>query len=109
MKKTLLLTLFLGLIQTENVYALRCHGEVVDIGDHKIEVLQKCGEPEYVDERYGAKGSRLHHPRRTLDIEEYEEVLIEEWTYNFGPRKFMRILIFENGILKKIEKLGYGY
>ena len=38
-----------------------------------------------------------------------QEVVITEYVYNFGPRKFMRRLLFEGGILVSIEKIGYGY
>jgi len=36
-------------------------------------------------------------------------VSVRQWTYNFGARQFMRQLRFENGILKEIETLKYGY
>ena len=39
----------------------------------------------------------------------YEEVVVEEWTYNFGPRRLMRQVIFENGFVRSIKQLGYGY
>jgi hypothetical protein len=38
-----------------------------------------------------------------------EEVALTEYVYNFGPRKFMRRLVFEGGVLIKIETIGYGY
>jgi len=38
-----------------------------------------------------------------------EEVVLTEFVYNFGPRKLMRRLMFEGGILVKIETIGYGY
>jgi len=38
-----------------------------------------------------------------------EEVALTEYVYNFGPRKFMRRLMFEGGVLVKIETIGYGY
>ena len=38
-----------------------------------------------------------------------QEVLVTEYVYNFGPRKLMRRLVFEGGILVTIESLGYGY
>ena len=38
-----------------------------------------------------------------------ESVSVELWTYNFGARRFMRQLRFENGILKDIKSLRYGY
>lgn len=38
-----------------------------------------------------------------------EQVILTEYVYNFGPRKLMRRLIFEGGVLTSIEKIGYGY
>ena len=38
-----------------------------------------------------------------------QEVVVTEYVYNFGPRKLMRRLVFEGGILVSIESLGYGY
>ena len=38
-----------------------------------------------------------------------QEVVITEYVYNFGPRKLMRRLIFEGGVLVTIESIGYGY
>jgi hypothetical protein len=38
-----------------------------------------------------------------------EEVLIEQWTYNLGPRKLMRSIRLENGIVRDVDHLGYGY
>jgi hypothetical protein len=30
--------------------ALRCHGRLVYIGDPKVDVLSKCGEPDHIDQ-----------------------------------------------------------
>ena len=35
--------------------------------------------------------------------------IIETWTYNFGPRAFLRRLKFVDGRLVKIVTGGYGY
>ena len=37
------------------------------------------------------------------------EVVVTEYVYNFGPRKLMRRLVFEGGVLVSIESIGYGY
>jgi hypothetical protein len=34
---------------------------------------------------------------------------LEVWTYNLGPRSFIRHLEFDDGILVRIETGGYGY
>lgn len=107
MKKAVFL-LCLALAATDAL-AFRCGRQLVHTGDHKLDVLEKCGEPEWTDQRIAVRGSRLRHPYGTLEQSEYEEVLIDEWVYNFGPRKFKQFLQFENGVLKKIENLDYGH
>jgi len=92
-----------------NAWAFRCGRELVQVGDHKLDVLDKCGDPDSVEERIAVRGRRLNHPYGALQIEDYQEVLIEEWVYNFGPRKFKQFLQFEDGILKKIRNLSYGH
>lgn len=103
------LTLFLLLSSLNVSAAMRCGTVIVDVGDHKIDVLKKCGEPMLTERRTRIVGQELHHPGWTLDINQYEEIIIDEWTYNFGPYKLMQYLRFENGILKEIDDLGYGY
>lgn len=89
--------------------ALRCGRKLIQIGDYKSEVLDKCGEPDSIEERRAIRGTRLRHPYGALELDRFDEVLIEEWVYNFGPRKFQQLLEFEDGELKKIRNLDYGY
>lgn len=101
--------LLLFILLPANAWALRCGNQLVQVGDRKIEVLDKCGEPDMVDRRFGIRGSRLRHPPQgALEIDQFEEVEIEEWIYDFGRRKFRQFLRFENGELKQIDNLGYG-
>ncbi len=58
------------------------------------EIRAACGEPAF-RERIGA----------TLPGAEYDE----EWLYNFGPRKLLRILRLREGRLVLIEDDGFGY
>ncbi len=101
--------IFCGILLATDAYAFRCGRELVQVGDHKIDVLEKCGDPESTDERVAVRGSRLRHPYGALEIDQYEEIVIEEWVYNFGPRKFKQFLLFENDELKKIRNLSYGH
>nr|WP_305888616.1 DUF2845 domain-containing protein [Methylomonas sp. SURF-2] len=96
------------MLAATDALAFRCGRELVQVGDHKLDVLEKCGEPEWTERRYGTRGSRLRHPYGALELNQYEEVVIDEWIYNFGRRKFKQFLQFENGVLKKIENLDYG-
>ena len=58
-------------------------------------------------------GWRRHYPGGISTGRSYgslhQQVIVTEYIYNFGPRKFMRRLIFEGGVLVTIESIGYGY
>ncbi|MCF8078833.1 MAG: DUF2845 domain-containing protein [Desulfobacterales bacterium] len=72
-------------------FAMRCGGDLVQEGDYKFEVLDKCGEPdlkELVGYVINRRGDR--------------EMQIEQWVY--GPmRGLYYILHFEGATLKRIE------
>ncbi len=117
-----LLPLLLLFAASEPALALRCGSKLVNDGDHKAKVLKHCGEPVAIEVRRIVRGGLLHRhadqrasgiarPRESLLAHQpvYVEVIIEEWTYNFGPRKLMRVISFENGLVRGIRQLGYGY
>jgi Protein of unknown function (DUF2845) len=108
--------------------AFRCKSRIVTAGDPQAKVLRFCGEPVSTQQRViyrggiprstvsrtviagddigGVRSSReelLIHDRSVV------EVLVEEWTYNLGPHKLMRIVRFENGLVTEVRQLGYGY
>ena len=111
-----------ALLAAEPALALRCGNKLVLRGDPMAKVLKYCGEPVSVQQRSivrrGFPRSRVFRDRnlRGFDDEEllihdrsYVEVLVDEWTYNFGPRKLMRIIRFENGLVADVKELGYGF
>jgi hypothetical protein len=79
-------------------------GNILSIGDTKFEVLRKCGPPDFSESRDADELviRRFDRSRRTT-------IRIDEWTYNFGPRRFLLHLIFEDGRLKRMETGGYGF
>ena len=84
-------------------YATRCEGGIVSVGDTKYEVLSKCGEPSFTDER------QVERIEKTGANELIRwTVHIEEWTYDFGPRRFIRRIIFEDGRVVRVENGDYG-
>ena len=102
--------------------AFRCGSRIVSEGDHYSKVLKYCGEPVGVQERVIYREGRtrprfrvegpngLEYDREVLQYERsYVEVLVEEWTYNFGPRRLMQLVRFENGFVVNVDQLGYGY
>ena len=100
-----------------SAFAFRCGSRVVQDGMHEAEVIRLCGEPVSVREvgyvvrafRYGRPS--LIRTNRTNRREAYyhQEVLVTEMLFNFGPRKLMRQLTFEGGVVTSIRTMGYGY
>ena len=92
-------------------WAFYCGRNLIQEGDYKLQVLDRCGQPDYSDSRMEYRssvwrGSGIQQPG--LDFIRQEPVLIEEWTYDFGRHRFMQFLHFENGRLIYINTLGYG-
>ncbi len=115
--RLLFVLILLGLSQP--AAAVRCGSKLVNEGDPKAKVLKHCGEPVSVERRTVVRSGVPRLVTRTrgfsderellLPTRSFVEVNIEEWTFNFGPRKFMRVIRFENGRVKDIEALSYGY
>jgi hypothetical protein len=112
MKKRLLLCFCLAILGLEPAWALRCGNQIVREGYRTYEVLERCGEPDYRDARVEYQSIRLRGSgvlQPGIDVERTVPINIEEWTYNFGPRRFMQWLRFENGRLVEIRSLRrYG-
>lgn len=118
--KLLIAVLLSGLLVTAPAHAFRCGNKLVREDMHEEQVRRACGEPMTI--RYlGTAVRSVHIPTRrklipgvTGERHGYygyytQEVVLTEYVYNFGPRKFMRRLLFEGGVLVSIEKIGYGY
>jgi hypothetical protein len=92
-------------------FGFYCGRNLVQEGDYMLQVVDRCGNPDYRNSRVEyrsvvLRGSGLNQPG--LDLIRQEPVNIEEWTYDFGRRRFMQWLYFENGRLLLIKDLGYG-
>lgn len=90
--------------------ALRCGSRLVSPGDARSVVIARCGQPADVVERTRLAAPVVWRHGRPWRVAGGDiEVRIEEWTYNFGPLRFMRRVRFEDGIVVAIDTLGYGY
>ena len=98
---------------------MRCGQRLISTGDTLYAVRNVCGEPSATDRRVVSRTEkrRVSAPCfkdrdgtvRCDRVEEYTvEIVIDEWTYDFGPRRFVHYLIFENGKLAKITTGSYG-
>ncbi len=79
------------LLSTVNMAsAFRCGSDLVSVGDHSFQVLQKCGTP-ILQEVVGY----------TLSKDRKRELKMEHWVY--GPKSgYYYVLVFEGAILTKI-------
>ncbi len=100
--KTLLLTITLALT-AQPCFGMFCDQGVVSEGDTQMDVLKRCGDPDYVtspDYRYSGTRGREVNVRRTTVV---------DWIYNFGPRQFIYTVTFEGGRVVRIEPGDYGW
>ena len=111
--------LLAAVLLAEPAAAFRCGSKLVKDGMHEQQVLAACGEPttrrhlgfavrsfDLGARRVSPGWGASHFPGHGHLI---EEVIVTEYVYNFGPRRLMRRLIFEGGVLVSIETIGYGY
>jgi hypothetical protein len=89
--------------------SLRCSGKLVTIGDYKVHVAEKCGEPHQVEthemypdswisKHYDYQDDRFKAPYLLRG-----PILQEVWTYQFGPNRLPYYLYFQNGRLSRLE------
>ncbi len=96
----------------------QCGSRIMSFGASKSEVLYRCGSPTWTDSWEEERVERVFGFPRTGESYYYGtriplftvvRVLIEEWTYNLGPNRFTRVLLFENNRLVRVDTGGYGY
>lgn len=80
--------------------SLRCDGGVVSLGDSKLDLLGKCGEPTLRDDR---PVEAVAAAQRLLSY------VVERWTYDFGPSRFAMTVTMRLGKVTAIERGGRGY
>jgi hypothetical protein len=92
----------------------RCGRYVVDRGASMHEVRKKCGEPDFVSQRTDhrtVKAKERHYSGGVMievGEEETFEVVVDEWTYDLGPHRFMRFVEFENARVARVATGNYG-
>ena len=107
------------LLYSGSAHAFRCGSKLIRDGMHEQQVVARCGQPTTV--RHIGQTIRAYDYFSHVRRHGYTywrspgfshlatEVVVTEYVYNFGPRKLMRRLVFEGGILVSIETIGYGY
>jgi len=113
LKRVLFLFPLLAVLLFQNTVTaegfLRCQDRLVYLGDTKAKVLDKCGDPDQLDqweEDHNSYISQIYDYGKEQYIAPKlikGPILMERWTYNMGSNKFIRYLYFQNGELTKIE------
>lgn len=112
--------LLLAVSATSATDGMRCGQRLVSRGDTLYKVRAVCGEPDAADRRVVTRSARrrVRGPcfkdragklrcERTEEV--YFDVVIDEWTYDFGAQRFIRYVTFENGALARVKTGEYGY
>jgi hypothetical protein len=108
---------------SEPLFALRCGHSLVETGDYRVDVYDKCGEPDSVESHMERRGmanqanialfnsnGNQRFPGNNFNYgQSYfadSDVLVEEWIYDFSRERLRKLLHFENGRLMAIYDIG---
>jgi hypothetical protein len=106
----LLCAIVLSTTQPAHADDLRCGDRLVSEGDKASLVRERCGLPtETRMERKLVPAVIWRNGRRIQLPGGDREVVVEFWTYNLGPNRFMRQFKLEDGVVVEIKTLGYGH
>jgi hypothetical protein len=107
MTKWLMVTVVACIPALSMAQSLRCDGKIISQGSIRAQVAALCGDPAQVVQK-----SVYYRPLASVDYRANPitvEVQVEVWIYNFGPDRLMQRIRFEDGLVVRIESLGYGY
>ena len=97
---------------------MRCGTKLVSSGDSLLQVQDRCGAPDAASQR-----TELRIVRSWISVPCFKEsnvircgqwveqavtIVIDDWTYDFGPSSLIRFLTFEQGKLQRVATGGYG-
>lgn len=114
------------LLNASSAFAMRCGTHLVREGDTRSRVLHVCGEPTDISQRIEERSVRqtigvINTVRPTAStttqpplatstlVSANRSVVVESWTFNFGPDRAMQRVVFYDGVVNEIESLGRGY
>jgi hypothetical protein len=90
--------------------SLRCNGQSTDVGDSRLSVLYKCGEPVLRDS-YCAAIYTLSATPALQPAPVWVQVpgsivpclQVDEWLYDRGPGNLMATVRFRSGVVQAIQ------
>src|SRR5688572_7720305 len=95
---------------------MRCGNRLISTGDSTYDVRSRCGDPQDATRRTETRTERRRvrvacangEARCDREQEVTAEVVVDEWTYDFGPQRFVHYLTFLDGRLARIATGSYG-
>jgi Protein of unknown function (DUF2845) len=96
-----------------------CGSRLISVGDTLYQVRSVCGEPDDAQHRVETRTVRHRvrvpcerNQRRSgqceTTVERSTDVVIDEWTYDWGRQRFIRYLTFLDGRLAGVQTGSYG-
>ena len=93
---------FCAALTTPAPAQVMCPMGAIEIGDSQDEVLAMCGPPTSVQEWDQTRVAEADLPDGTF-VEPLIVVPQPEWVYNFGPTRFVVLVLFENGVVSDLR------
>jgi len=87
--------------------SLRCSEKIIGEGSTRLEVSSLCGEPAQIEHKTIYRDVSTATPG--VAVGTTTEVHLELWVYNFGPDRLMQRIWLEDGVVIRIDSLGYGF
>jgi hypothetical protein len=99
-----------------------CGSRLISAGDTLYQVRSVCGEPDDAQRRIETRTVR-HRVRVPCNrnesgsneagkcertVERSSDVVVDDWTYDFGRQRFIRFLTFLDGRLASVQTGSYG-
>ena len=82
-----------------------CQPNDIFAGMSQYALLSNCGPPDARERRLELRSVPIGSGRRSYPV----TVRVDEWIYNFGPSRFIRIVTLVNGRVDEIETGDRGY
>ncbi len=95
--------------------SLRCNGQFTEVGDSRLSVLYKCGEPLLKDSYCAAVFTVSSQPSPPVPVPPLAPlwvqvpsaivpcVPVDEWLYDRGPGNLMATVRFQSGVVQAIR------
>ena len=100
-----------GYVRTEEarlpVPRATCDVAAIKVGDAKLDLLARCGEPALMEMRKENLALASARDAQLLSRDAPRDV--EVWTYDFGPQQLVRFAILADGVVVAVETGGHGY